>query len=112
LKITLQEQSQTVTVKLEGRLAGPWVSELKHTWQKLAPSLHAKELVLDLTGVTYVDFNGKQILAEIYEESGNRFVAVTPMTRYFAEEIMQGTATRRVDTKKEKATCEDRTVSK
>ena len=45
-----------------------------------------KLLRIDLSGVTHVDAEGKQLLAQIHEETGAEFLAETPMTKYFAEE--------------------------
>ena len=76
-----------VTVTLEGRIAGPWVMELDRTWRKLAAFLDSRAVEIDLRGVTSVDARGKRLLAEIHEQSGNRFLADTPMTKHLAEEI-------------------------
>jgi hypothetical protein len=59
-----------------------------------------------------MDSSGKQLLAEIHLESGNRFRADTPMTKYFAEEIAQGNKINRPVAKKETVQCEDLTALK
>lgn len=48
------------TVKLEGRVAGPWVDELSRV---AARSLaESTRVVLDLSGVTFVDHEGIELL--------------------------------------------------
>ena len=37
-----------------------------------------------------MDMTGRHLLAEIHTKSGAEFLADTPMTKYFAEEAMQG----------------------
>ncbi len=73
-------------MKLEGRIAGPWVEELHRTWISLAPSLGSKHLCVDLCEVTFVDAKGKQVLTDM-RKSGARFVADTAMTKSLVEEI-------------------------
>jgi anti-anti-sigma regulatory factor len=86
LRITIHEEPQTSTLRLEGRLAGLHVDELDRTWRSLAASLGSKKLLVDLCGVTHIDLNGRQVLADIHRGTAAEFVADNPMTKYFAEE--------------------------
>lgn len=88
LKITVLETPETVTIKLEGRLGGPWVTELDRTWRVLASSLDSKGVCIDLCDMTWADADGKHLLREIYEKSRAAFVSNTPLSRYFAAEAM------------------------
>ena len=90
MKISVQETEKTVILKIEGRAAEPLVAELNRAWQNLAPSLGSRKLSVDLRGVTFMDMTGRHLLAEIHTKSGAEFLADTPMTKYFAEEAMQG----------------------
>lgn len=81
-----------MTIKLEGRVAGPWVEELRLTWLPLAPSLGSKRLCVDLCEVTFVDAAGKQLLTEI-RKGGAVFLADTVMTRHLIEEIERAQGT-------------------
>ena len=50
---------------LYGRLAGPWVDELRSCWQyarDMAPLAHA---IVDLKQVTFIDEAGRALLAEM-----------------------------------------------
>jgi hypothetical protein len=89
LRITVQQSTQEVTIKLEGRVAGPWVEELHRTWISLAPSLGSKPVCVDLCGVTFVDVAGKHLLRSIWKNEV-RFLADTQMTKHLVEEIEQG----------------------
>ena len=62
-----------MSIKLEGRIVGPWVAEFDRTWHSLASSLDGKKLSVDLRGVTYIDSEGREVLAEIVKTAS--FVA-------------------------------------
>jgi|SRR4249919_2997884 hypothetical protein len=89
LKITVEESKVAETIKLEGKIAGPWVEELNRTWQALMPSLGRKQLHLDMRGVGFVDGKGRHLLREIYQQTNACFHTDSPLTRYFADEAMR-----------------------
>ena len=74
-------------MKLEGRLAGPWATELNRVWIETAPRLHAKKLTIDLHNVSYADAAGKRVLRDIYAQTHASLVAATPSAQFLAEEI-------------------------
>jgi anti-anti-sigma regulatory factor len=74
-------------MRLEGRVAGPWASELDRVWLEAAPRLQSKKLVIDLHNVTYADASGKQVLRDIYAQTNAELVASTPWTQFLAEEV-------------------------
>ena len=86
LKITIQEGANAIELKLEGRIVGPWVAEFAQAWRSLAPSLDGKKLLVDLRGVTYVDSEGRDVLAQIYRQTHAQFTADTPLIKYFVDE--------------------------
>ena len=90
MKISVQETDEAVVLKIEGRTAKPLVDELDRTWQKLARSLGSRTLSIDLRGVTFMDMAGRNLLAEIHAKTGAKFLADTPMTKYFADEATRG----------------------
>jgi ABC-type transporter Mla MlaB component len=63
LKVTLQESSTAFTLVLEGRLCRQWVPEAERAWTALLES--KRELILDLSGVTFVDAAGELFLASV-----------------------------------------------
>ncbi|HXP80134.1 MAG TPA: hypothetical protein VN976_09530 [Verrucomicrobiae bacterium] len=89
-----QADGKGVTMKIEGKIAGPTVPALQQAWQVLAHSLGERKLLVDLRGVTRVDGTGRDLLADIHAESGADFLADTPLTKHFAEEAQQGIRTR------------------
>ena len=89
LKVTVEETAKLVTLKLEGRIAGPWVAEFNRTWHSLAPSLDSKKLSLDLREVTRIDAEGRRLLAEIYEKTGAEFQTGSLLMEFYAQEAMR-----------------------
>jgi anti-anti-sigma regulatory factor len=92
LRITTHEDEQIMAIKLEGRVAGPWVAELIRAWTETAPKLIARKLSLDLRNITYVDAQGMRALREIYGQTGANLVTSTPWTQYLAEEVTRTSA--------------------
>ena len=86
LRITIQEETDRLLLKLEGRIVGPWTAELDRAWHSLGPSLAGKELSVDVCGVSYIDGEGRGILADIYRNTHARFRTDSPLMEYFAQE--------------------------
>jgi len=88
LKITEKKEAvpASMSIILEGRLAGPWVEELSSYWRQIAGNQQSG-VVLDLTGVTFIDACGKELLAKLWRQ-GAEFRAVGCLTRCVVEEIM------------------------
>ena len=59
LRITTSIRPDGTTVALEGRLAGPWVDELRASWRSLATTRDASSIRVDLDAVTFIDTAGK-----------------------------------------------------
>src|SRR5271157_793856 len=89
LRITVNESASAKTIKLEGKITGPWVEEFSRAWQTLGDSPRAKEVQVDLREVAFVDAKGRELLHEIYRESKAHFLTDSPLTRYFADEAMR-----------------------
>jgi len=89
LKITIEETEKLVTLKLEGKITGPWVAEFSRTWQSLAPSLNSKKLSLDLREVTQINAEGRCLLAEIYGGTGAEFRTGSLLMELYAQEAMR-----------------------
>jgi hypothetical protein len=85
LKVTEHTQGSATTLELEGRLAGPWVGELRDCWRRLAAD---REVGLVLRQVTFIDAAGKKLLAEIFR-SGASITAEGCMTQAIIEQIKQ-----------------------
>ncbi len=85
LRITVLDELQTL--KLEGRLAGPWVAELEKCWQRMSGA-HRRPLTVDLDGVTFIDEAGKSLL-ERMADRGAALKAKAPLTRCICDQIRE-----------------------
>jgi hypothetical protein len=86
LKITLHDSARELRFRLEGRLSGPWVDELRQCWRTAASTTLDRKTVLDLGETDFVDPEGQKLLAEMHQE-GVRFLAATPLMRAVVDEI-------------------------
>lgn len=93
MRITIHEPEGAVILTIDGRVADPFLIEFQRAWHELAPSLGSRKLSVDLRGVTFMDMSGRQLLAEIHAKTGADFIADRPLTKYYAEEAIQGIRT-------------------
>jgi len=88
LKITVDNTINAATLKLEGRLAGPWVSELERSWCAVKDDSRDKPVMVDLCEVTFVDAEGRKLLSWMYEQ-GARLRTFGCLAKGIVEEIVQ-----------------------
>ena len=67
-RITTDEGPQSITLRLEGRLYGPWAPVLGEVWSGAMGRSQGRRLRVDLNGVTFVDAQGRARLAEMYAQ--------------------------------------------
>jgi hypothetical protein len=89
LRISIHDDEDAATLKLEGKIIGPWARELNRIWADFKPSLGMKKLCVDLCGVTLVDKSGNRTLRKIFSRPGAEILADTPLAKYFAAETMR-----------------------
>jgi ABC-type transporter Mla MlaB component len=70
LRITVHDKPRVLMFRLEGRLAGPWLRELKESWQSALAGPHKLVLRVDLTGVTSINAAGQACLADLHRHGG------------------------------------------
>src|SRR4051812_32085377 len=86
LRITVHEKSGALTFQLEGRLAGPWVSELEECW-RVALASHRKPILrVDLSEVTSIDAAGRACLAALHLQ-GAEFLAADCLMKAVVAEV-------------------------
>jgi ABC-type transporter Mla MlaB component len=89
LRISIHNGANAATLKLEGKVIGPWARELNRVWSAFEPSLGMKKLCLDLCGVTFVDKAGTKALQKIFRLTDAEILADTPLTRQFVADAMR-----------------------
>lgn len=85
LKITSERIADSARLTLEGRLTGPWTTEVNRAWRSLTQT-GAGSLVVDLTGVTFVGEDGKVLLKQMWQE-GAQLIATGCCTGHLVGEI-------------------------
>ena len=72
LKISILDTPNYRRLMVEGKLMGPWASELASVWRQAATELNGRELVVDVKGLTVITEDGENVLLELMKE-GARF---------------------------------------
>jgi len=85
LRITRDDAPNSLSLKLEGRLAGPWVRELEDCWQAARAGQRQRTARVDLSAVTYVDGPGKDLLAVMHSQGAELMAAGCLMKAIVAE---------------------------
>src|SRR5882757_4317577 len=88
-KITTCKDSGTIRLVVEGKLARLCVGELDHCWQAARLGKPSVSILMDLTGVTYIDESGKLLLARMHKE-GTVFLCSGLLTKFLIDEIKSG----------------------
>jgi len=65
-KVSASESENTLELDVEGRLAGPWVEELRQYWQRERLQT-GKPLRVRLSSVTFIDDAGKGLLKHMFD---------------------------------------------
>lgn len=86
LKITLHDSASELRLKLEGRLSGPWVGELRQCWQTAQSTVHNRKTILDLADLDFVDPDGVTLFEEMYRQ-GVKLAAMSPLIRSIVDDI-------------------------
>lgn len=85
-RATVEQDSEVVTLRVEGRLSGPCLSELESCWRQLMGANGGRHVVVDLKEVTFVSAQGRQLLERLCR-AGARLMGDGLMTRALVEQI-------------------------
>ncbi len=86
LRITTCDNTRETRVIVEGKLSRACVGELEKCWRETASTKAPESILVDLSGVTFVDAAGKQLLAEMHER-GTRFATAGLLAKCLMAEI-------------------------
>jgi hypothetical protein len=76
---------------VEGTLSGEWVEVLEKSWLEAQMPSNGEPIRIDLSGVTYIDNKGRELLAGMIRD-GAELRATGVMTRAVIEAITAGEA--------------------
>jgi anti-anti-sigma regulatory factor len=86
MRITQQQDGETITLKIEGCLAGEWTNEMKRCWDEVKNDTRSRVIRIDLAEVTFIDVAGRGLLAQMFA-SGAIAGAANVMTRAVVEQL-------------------------
>jgi len=64
----MQKTRHAVVLKLEGRVKGPWVEELRKAWLASAKIADGEPVSVDLGAVSFIDGRGRDLLLRMRGE--------------------------------------------
>jgi len=73
---------------VEGTLAGDWVEVLEKSWLEAQTSRNGEPMRIDLSGVTWIDDKGRELLKRILQD-GAELRATGIMTRSVIKELIE-----------------------
>ena len=86
LKITHHNEDGVTTFKLEGKLSGEWMHELKSCWEQALLASEGKAIRIDLASVAWVSDEGKALLSAMHRH-GAELLAANLLTAGIVAEI-------------------------
>jgi len=89
LKISVTETKTELRWILEGRLAGPWVTELRKSWKSKQRSRKGRACIVDLNDVISVDVAGEDLLRDLLKR-GAQLVGTPLYLRYLPQRLKAG----------------------
>jgi len=91
LRIYLEEKCESVTVRVEGKIAGESVETLEKFCCDLVSARHNANLIIDLDEVLIIDQSGQELLQHLYR-SGVTLRGRGMHSKYLVERIQQRVA--------------------
>jgi anti-anti-sigma regulatory factor len=86
LRIYIHDEVPVTSFVLEGKLVGPWVTELEKCWQDSLAANPSRTMLVDLADVTFVDSDGRALLARM-RRKGVRFLSTGVLINAIVAEI-------------------------
>ena len=88
-------------LKLEGKIQGEWVRELRRAWRRLREAGDGVPISVVLADVDFVDSAGKVLLAEMHRD-GVEIVVRNGLAAMLRDEIARGSASLQPSTTRRK----------
>ena len=89
LRVSYSDTADGQRWSLCGRLAGPWVDELRSCWRQARERTPRAAALVDLKDVTFVDEAGERLLAEM-QAAGTEFIAAGVENKHLVAGLRNG----------------------
>ena len=71
LKISILDTPSRRQQLIEGKLVGPWATELARVWRQATVDLNGRALIIDVKGLTTITEDGENVLLELMKEGAS-----------------------------------------
>jgi hypothetical protein len=71
LKISILDTPSQCRLMIEGKLIGPWATELARVWRLATADLNGRTLIIDVKGLTAITEDGENVLLELMKEGAS-----------------------------------------
>jgi hypothetical protein len=88
LKITIVDTGAEQKLKVEGKVAEPWVSELELAWHQIQQARRGRRIEVDLSAMTFIDATGEAALVAMIT-AGARLIARGVYCEYVVRRLMK-----------------------
>lgn len=86
LRIGVHDKNETTSFTIEGKLTAPTANELEKCWQTAAAAEPPKPIVLNLTAVTFIDSECRELLTRMRRQ-GVKLVPTGCLMKSIVEQI-------------------------
>ena len=86
LRIYIHDQVPVTSFVLEGKLVGPWVTELEKHWESALAAGSSRMMLVDLADVSFMDAEGRALLARM-RQKGTRLLSTGVLINAIVAEI-------------------------
>ncbi|HXO33739.1 MAG TPA: hypothetical protein VN901_15420 [Candidatus Acidoferrales bacterium] len=71
LKISILDTPSQCRLLIEGKLIGPWATELARVCRQTKADLNGRALIIDVKGLTAISDDGENVLLELMKEGAS-----------------------------------------
>jgi len=71
LKISILDTPSQRLLVMEGKLIGPWATELASVWRQATAGLNGRALIIDVKGLTAITEDGENVLLDLMKEGAS-----------------------------------------
>jgi anti-anti-sigma regulatory factor len=86
MRVNIKANANCLTLRIEGELTKAWVEEVRLCWVA-ATALKLRRIRVDLTDVSYIDAEGRRLLASMHGQ-GVEIIAAGVYNNAIVEEIV------------------------
>ncbi len=71
LKISILDSLSQRRLLIEGKLIGPWATELARVWRQATTDLNGRAVIIDVKGLTAITEDGENVLLELMKQGAS-----------------------------------------